>query len=241
MLWQRDAQVKRAPASLAKLVTAMVAVDLAPLDRNVTVTPATDTEAVQNVEPNSTVMGLAAGEVLTVRELLYGLFLRSGNDAAETLGGGIVPRDRFIQLMNDKAAALGMSDSHFTTPVGLDDPKMRTTAYDLAVAGATIVARYPELLKISGAPSAELAQTATHKAFTLTNYNKLVLPGPLAYAGATGMKTAFTDDAGPCMVATATRNGRHLVAVIMNSPNFFNDAGHLFDYGFGLPPIRPSK
>ena len=238
VLWQRDAQVRRAPASLAKLVTAMVASDLAPLDRKVTVTPATDTAAVQRVEPDSTVMGLTAGEVLTVRELMYGLFLRSGNDAAETLGAGIVGRDRFVELMNEKAAALGMTGSHFTTPVGLDDPRMRTTAYDLAVAGATIVVRYPDLLAISGTSSVQLEETATHKAFSMTNYNKLVLPGPLGYPGATGMKTAFTDDAGPCMVATATRNGRHLVAVVMNSPNFFNDATHLFDYGFGLPRIR---
>ena len=235
VLWQRSAQVRRAPASLTKLVTAMVAADLAPLDRKVRVTSATDVAAVQRVEPTSTVMGLTAGEVLTVRELMYGLFLRSGNDAAETLGGGIVSRDRFVKLMNEKAAALGMSASHFTTPVGLDDPRMRTTAYDLAVAGATIATHYPTLLAISGAATEQIAETATHKAYAMTNYNKLVLPGPLSYQGATGMKTAFTDDAGPCMVATATRAGRHLVAVVLDSPNFFTDATHLLDYGFTQP------
>ena len=213
--------------------TAMVTADLAPLDRNVTVTPATDVDAVRKVEPTSTVMGLSAGETLTVRELLYGLFLRSGNDAAETLGGGIVGRDRFVRLMNQKAAALHMIDSHFTTPVGLDDAGMRTTPYDLAIAAATITTRYPALLAISGTPSMRLAETATHKAFDMTNYNRLVLPGnPYAYQGATGMKTAFTDDAGPCMVATATRGDRRLVAVVMNSDNFFADATKLLDYGF---------
>jgi D-alanyl-D-alanine carboxypeptidase (penicillin-binding protein 5/6) len=233
VLWQREPHASRAPASLAKLMTALVAADLAPLDRSVTVTPATDADAVRKVEPTSTVMGLTAGEKLTVRELLFGLFLRSGNDAAETLGGGIVSRDRFVRLMNERAAALHMADSHFTTPVGLDEAGMRTSPYDLAIAAATIAGRYPALLTISGTPSVSLAQTATHRAYDMTNYNKLVLPGsPYAYQGATGMKTAFTDDAGPCMVATATRGGHHLVAVVMSSDNFFADATRLLDYGF---------
>ncbi len=233
VLWQRDAHTPRPPASLAKLVTAMVAADLAPLDRSVTVTGQTDMDAVRRVEPASTVMGLTAGEILTVRELLTGLFLRSGNDAAETLGSGLVPRDRFVQLMNQKAAALHMSDSHFTTPVGLDDPAMRTSPYDLALAAATITVRYPALLAISGLASAEIPQAPAHKAFSLANYNRLVLPGnAYTYQGATGMKTAFTDDAGPCMVATATRGGHRLVAVVMHSDNFFADATRLLDYGF---------
>jgi D-alanyl-D-alanine carboxypeptidase (penicillin-binding protein 5/6) len=233
VLWARDSRTPRAPASLAKLVTAMVAADLAPLTKTVTVTPQTDVDAARKVEPASTVMDLTSGEGLTVRELLYGLFLRSGNDAAETLGSGIVPRDRFIQLMNQKAAMLHMNDSHFTTPVGLDDPGMKTTPYDLAVAAATIATSYPELLAISGTSSMHIPQTATHKAFDLVNYNKLVLPGnQYTYRGATGMKTAFTDDAGPCMVATAARGSRHLVAVVMHSDNFFADATKLLDYGF---------
>lgn len=235
VLWARSSHASRAPASLTKLVTAMVAADLAPLDRSVTVTAQTDVGAVRRVEPESTVMGLTAGEVLTVRELMYGLFLRSGNDAAETLGSGLIPRADFIQRMNDKAAALHMTDSHFTTPIGLDDPAMKTTAYDLAIAAATIATRYPQLLAISGTPSMTIQQTATHKGFAMVNYNKLVIPGnEYTYAGATGMKTAFTDDAGPCMVATASRSGRVLVAVVMDSTNFFADATRLLDYGYSV-------
>jgi D-alanyl-D-alanine carboxypeptidase len=236
VVWAHAAHTPRAPASLTKLVTAMVAADLAPMDKQIRVTDQTDAAAVQKVEPASTVMGLTAGEVLTERELLYGLFMRSGNDAAETLGSGIVPRDRFIQLMNQKAAQLHMADSHFTTPVGLDDPEMKTTPYDLAVAAANIAVRYPELLAISGTPAIQLPQTASHKAFDMVNYNKLVIPGTqYTYQGASGMKTAFTDNAGPCMVATASRNGRLLVAVVMDSDNFFADAIKLFDYGFSQP------
>lgn len=235
IVWQRDPTTPRAPASLTKLVTAMVAADLGPLDRSLTVTAATDMHAAQQVEPASTIMGLGAGEVLTLRELMYGLFLRSGNDAAETIAAGIVPRGRFIELMNQKAASLGMTQSHFTTPVGLDDPGMYSSARDLAVAGATIVKRYPELLAISGTPQIAIPQTPTHKAYPLENYNKLLLPGPLNYGGATGMKTAFTDNAGPCMVATARRGQRRLVAVTLHSDNFFDDANKLLTYGFGLP------
>jgi D-alanyl-D-alanine carboxypeptidase (penicillin-binding protein 5/6) len=233
VLWERASHDRRAPASLTKLMTAMVAADLAPLERVVRVTAATDVDAIREVEPTSTVMGLTTGERVTVRDLLYGLFLRSGNDAAETLGEGLVSRDRFVQLMNQKAAELHMSDSHFTTPVGLDDPRMRTSAYDLAIAAGNIVTRYPTLLAISGTSSITLPLTATHKQFAMVNYNKMVLPATqYTYHGATGMKTAFTDDAGPCMVATATRGGRHLVAVVMTSDNFFADATRLLDYGF---------
>jgi D-alanyl-D-alanine carboxypeptidase (penicillin-binding protein 5/6) len=232
--WERDPSTPRAPASLTKIVTAMVAADLAPLDQKVTVSANTDMQAMQRVEPASTVMGLTAGEVLTERELMYGLFLRSGNDAAESLADGIVDRDHFMRLMNEKAASLGMKGSHFTSPVGLDDPGMRSTAEDLAVASAAIVSRYPDLLAISGVAHVTLPQTATHKAYTLENYNKLLLPGPWSYPGATGMKTAFTDDAGPCMVASATRGGSRLVVVILHSDNFFGDATKLLNYGFGI-------
>ena len=239
ILWQRDARRPRAPASLAKLMTAMVAADLARLDRKVKVTAQSDMDAAKLVEPASTVMGLSTGEELTVRELMYGLFLRSGNDAAETLARGIVSRDRFIHLMNQKASDLHMTDSHFTTPAGLDDPAMKTTPYDLALAAAAVAAHYPDLLAISGTPSITLPQTPSHKAFAMVNYNKMVIPGnPYTYQGAVGMKTAFTDNAGPCMVAVAARGGRKLVAVIMHSDNFFADATKLFDYGFSHPTTR---
>jgi D-alanyl-D-alanine carboxypeptidase/D-alanyl-D-alanine carboxypeptidase (penicillin-binding protein 5/6) len=241
VLWSRDAATPRAPASLTKLVTAMVAADLTPLDRSVTVTADTDAAAMHRIEPAGTVMGLKAGEVLTVRELLYGLFLRSGNDAAETLAGGLVSRTTFMSLMNSKAAEMGMTSSHFTTPVGLDDPAMKSSPADLAKVAAAIVTRYPALLAISGTVEYDSPATPTHAAFQLRNYNKLVLPGPGSYAGATGMKTAFTDDAGPCMVATAVRGRQRLVAVVMHSPDMFQDARLLLDYGFAgaRPTLDP--
>jgi D-alanyl-D-alanine carboxypeptidase (penicillin-binding protein 5/6) len=238
VLWERIPRSVRAPASLTKLVTAMVVADhMSSLDQRVTVPPEADVKAIQQVEPASTVMGIDAGEVLTVRELLTGLFLRSGNDAAEALARGVgMPRSRFLELMNEKARAIGMTDSRFTTPVGLDDPGMKSTAYDLAVAAYTIDTRYPELAAIASQPEMHLPATATHKAFDGVNWLHSFFAN---YPGATGMKTGYTDDAGGCTVTTATRGGRRLVAVVMHSDVFVTDAEHLLDYGFSVQPGQP--
>lgn len=221
VVWGRDLHARQAPASLTKMVTAMVAADLVSLDAEVTVTP----EATA-VEPN--LMGLSAGEVLSVRELLHGLFLDSGNDAAEALARGIVGRDRFIGLMNRKAERLGLADSHFSNPTGLDDQGLQSSAYDLAVTATTLIDDYPELARIAGTKDRTIAATAGHKAFAPINLNKLLW----SYPGANGLKTGFTDEAGGCVAASASRGGRRLVAVTLHSDVFFTDAGKLLDYGF---------
>jgi D-alanyl-D-alanine carboxypeptidase (penicillin-binding protein 5/6) len=232
VLWARDPHGARPPASLTKLLTAMVASDLATsLDERVTV-PA---EAAQ-FGWDSTTMGLSAGEVVTVRDLMSGMFLVSGNDAAETLARVFTGRDNFVGLMNDKAAALGMSDSHFTNPTGLDDPGLRASAYDLAVAAATMAARYPGLLALAGVRDQDLPATDGHKAFFLHTLIKLVS----VYPGATGLKTGYTDDAGYCLVGTATRGDRHLAVALLHSDLALTvDATRLLDYGFGQPRPEP--
>lgn len=239
VLWQRDPYAPRAPASLAKMVTAMVAVDLAPLDGQVVV-PA-EALKVAEIEPNSTMMGLTPGEELSLRELMYGLFLTSGNDAAETMAQVLVPRQRFVELMNQKAAALGMEDSHFTNPTGLDEPGIRTTAYDLAIATAELLGRYPELAAIASALEQTIPPTPTHGAFHLFNLVRLLRTFP----GATGLKSGFTDEAGHCLVATAARGERRLAAILLGSDlSLTDETARLLDYGFGLPrpdaePNRP--
>jgi D-alanyl-D-alanine carboxypeptidase (penicillin-binding protein 5/6) len=241
ILWARDTDTPRAPASLTKLVTALVVMDLAPVDRQITVTSAGDVQAAQREEPTSTVMGLQVGETLTVRELLYGLFLVSGNDAADTLAAGTVGVPRFLDLMNRKVAALGMTHSHFTSVAGgVDDPGLYVSAADVAVAAAAIVSRYPALLAISGTPRMVLPQTATHHAYDLENINRVVLPGnQYSYPGATGMKTAFTDGAGSCQVQSAQRGQRRLVVVLLHTQDAltgFDNARQLLDYGFSVNP-----
>jgi serine-type D-Ala-D-Ala carboxypeptidase (penicillin-binding protein 5/6) len=232
LIWARDPHGARPPASLTKLLTVMVAADLASsLDQQVTV-PA---EATQ-LDPDGTMMGLSPGEVVTVRDLLYGVFLDSGNDAAETLARAFTSRARFLQLMNERAAALGMRDSRFTNPSGLDDPGLRASPYDLAIAAVTLAASYPEVMAVAGIRDAQIPASDTHKAFSMHSLIKLVS----VYPGATGLKSGYTDDAGYCLVGTATRGGRHLAVVLMHADLALTaEAARLLDYGFGLP--RPER
>jgi len=230
VLWMRDPETARAPASLTKLVTAMVAVDDAgSLDRTVVVAK----EATQVIP---SVMGLSPGERVTVRDLMAGLFLDSGNDAAEALARGIVPRDRFIRQMNQKATSIGLTASHFFNPSGLDAPGHGMSAHDLAHAAAYLDQYYPELAVIAATKQIAIPATAQHKAFTPHNLNPMLW----SYPGATGLKTGLTDDAGGCIVATATRDGRHLVAVVLNATRHSaEDAATLLNYGFSVHPRLP--
>ena len=230
VLWQRDPETSRAPASLTKLMTAMVAADDAgSLDRVVTV-PKAATQIVPSL------MGVSAGEHLTVRELLDGLFLDSGNDAAEALAGGIVPRDRFIRQMNQKAKAIGLTASHFVNPSGLDATGHGMSAHDLAHVAAYLDQYYPALAEIAGTKQVAIPATSQHKAFYPQNLNPLLW----SYPGVTGLKTGLTDAAGGCMVATATRDGRHLIAVVLNATKHSaDDATVLLNYGFSTHPTMP--
>lgn len=227
VLWERDPDTSRAPASLTKLVTAMVAVDDAgSLDRVVDVV-----KAATQVTPS--VMGLSPGERVTVRQLLDGLFLDSGNDAAEALSRGIVPRERFIRQMNQKAISIGLTASHFVNPSGLDAPGHGMSAHDLAHVAAYLDTYYPQLAAIAATKDVSIPATATHKAFYPHNLNRLLW----TYPGATGLKTGLTDNAGGCILATAIRNGRHLVVVVLNATGYsVDDAALLLNYGFSVHP-----
>jgi D-alanyl-D-alanine carboxypeptidase (penicillin-binding protein 5/6) len=225
VMWERDPESPRAPASLTKLITAMVAVDDAgSLDRVVQVTP-----GMTQVIPS--VMGLSAGERVTVRELLDGLFLDSGNDAAEALAQGIVPRDRFIRQMNQKAKSIGLTGSNFVNPSGLDAPGHEMTAHDLVHTAAYLDRYYPQLAAIAATKDIAIPATPEHKAFYPHNLNLLLF----SYPGATGLKTGLTDNAGGCMLATATRDGRHLIVVVLNATlHSTADAALLLNYGFSV-------
>ena len=222
-LYQVDPQGRHAPASLTKVVTALVALDHLRLDQTVMVPV-----SINQLPWDSTRMGLRPGERLTVRELLYGLFLNSGNDAAITLSEAAMPRATFVELMNAKAATLGMADTHFANPIGLDDPAHYTSSADLARASAELIRRFPDVAAIAATPSLTLPATATHHAYALYNLNELVRK----YPGATGLKTGWTGHAGGCLIATATRDGRHLMVVLLASPRIFDEAAALLDYGF---------
>ena len=222
-LFQLDPHGRHAPASLTKVVTALVALDDLRLDQLITV-PA----SINQLPWDSTRMGLRVGERLTVRELLFGLFLNSGNDAAITLSEAVMPRPAFMARMNAKAAALGMADTHFVNPIGLDDPAHYSSAADLARAAVELTRRFPTVAAMASIASLTLPATSTHHAYALYNLNDLVRK----YPGATGLKTGWTGRAGGCLIATATREGQHLLVVVMGSPRVFEEAAALLDYGF---------
>src|ERR1700731_4900330 len=148
VLYQRDAHGRYAPASLLKVATALVALEHLGLDQVVT-GPA----SINQLPWDSTRMGLRAGERLTVRELLDGLFLNSGNDAAITLAEAAMPRATFIALMNAKAAQLGLVAPPFVNPIGLDDPGQYTSAADLARTSIELTTRFPVIAAIASTPS----------------------------------------------------------------------------------------
>ena len=221
----QQAQATRYPvASLTKMMTAMVAADLAPMDTVITVP-----DVATQVEPNH--MGISTGEKLTLRELLDGMLLDSGNDAAEAIAMGIVDRGHFIDFMNQKAAALHLRTTHFTNPSGLDDADHYSSAYDLAVVGATLLTDYPDLRAIVGSKQVSIYATAQHKAFDPINIDRLLS----TYPGAIGIKPGYTGAAGYCLAAAATRNGRTILVVVLGSTQHFTDAATLLDFGFRHP------
>ena len=231
-LWQSNARGARAPASLTKIFTAMVAVDLIGMNTTVTV-PA----SISQLPADSTFMGLTAGERLTVRELLDGVFLNSGNDAAETLASAVTSRSSFIAAMNTKAARLGLRGTHFENPSGLDAAGHYSSAYDLALAAVYLESHYPALVAIAAAPALTIPATSTHKAFALVNINKLLR----SYPGAYGLKTGWTEAALGCLITTSSRGGHRLLAVMLGAPNgtAYAEMPKVLDYGFELLGVLP--
>ena len=223
VLWQRDPGALRPVASIAKIFTAMEAVDLMGWDRPIRV-PA----AIADLPSDSTMMGLRAGEILTTRELIDGLFLASGNDAAVTLAMGATPEPVFVEGMNSLAARLQLHSTHFANPVGLDDPGQHSSANDLAVAARYLTQSYPGLAAIASMRAIDLPAAAGHHGFRLRNLNSLLT----SYPGATGLKGGYTGDALGCVVATASRGRHRLLAVVLGSRAAFADIRALLDYGF---------
>ena len=220
VLYTQNADVQRPIASITKLMTALVAVELCPdLSREVTIR-----QEWTGTEGSS--MYLKPGEQLTVEALLYGLLLSSGNDAALAVAGSCCETvEAFVDRMNETAARLGMRNTHFANPNGLDDPQHYSTAYDMAVLARAVLER-EELRRIVGTKTLNVAGRY------LANHNKLLW----RYEGCTGLKTGYTDEAGRTLVSSAMRDGQELIAVTLNDPNDWSDHAALFDFGFSSYP-----
>lgn len=216
VIYQKDPHQRRLIASTTKLLTALVALEWGrDLQEVVTIDPAW-----AGVEGSS--IYLRAGEEITLEALLYGMLLRSGNDAAVAVAGfcaGSV--EAFVARMNQKAEQLGMKDSHFSNPNGLNAEDHYSTAYDMALLGRACLAN-ETLAKMMA------TRSVTFGARVFTNHNKLLWQ----YEGCVGMKTGYTEKAGRTLISAARRDGLTLICVTLNDPNDWSDHTALLDEGF---------
>ncbi len=221
VLWEHNSREKRAMASTTKIMTALLTIEAGDLDREFTVDPLA-------IMVEGTSMGLREGDRVSRRDLLYGILLPSGNDAANaaavSVSGSVTA---FVKLMNSRARELGLNDTHFATPSGLDAEGHYTTAYDLARLAAYAL-RDDTFREIVGCTSADVEFGNPPYKRTLYNSNKMLK----RYDGAIGVKTGFTDNARRCLVSAAERDGATLVAVTLNAPDDWNDHTKMLDYGF---------
>ena len=207
-------------ASTTKAMTALVVIENTP-DLNAVVTVP---DIAVGVEGSS--IYLRKGEHLTVKELLYGLMLRSGNDAAVALAintcGSV---EAFADKMNEKARSLGLTDTNFVNPHGLSAKDHYTSAYDLAVIAATAL-RNPVFREIVSTKFITVESRDGGETRYFANKNKILYN----YEGATGVKTGYTTEAGRCLIASSVRNGMEVVAVALNHYNYFDLCSSLMDY-----------
>ncbi len=216
ILYESNGDEIRSIASITKLMTALVAVEENP-----------DLQAVVKIGAESvgiegSSLYLREGEEITLEALLYGLLLCSGNDAAHAIAiytAGSV--EDFAVLMNEKAAALGMTNSHFVNPNGLEAEGHYSTAQDMAILGSACL-QNETVAQIVATPS------ISFDARIMVNHNKLLWQ----YEGCVGMKTGYTEAAGRTLVSAATRDGMSLVAVTLNAPDDWNDHTTMLDNGF---------
>ncbi|MBQ7516695.1 MAG: D-alanyl-D-alanine carboxypeptidase [Schwartzia sp.] len=226
ILYQRAMDRPGFPASTTKMMTLLVALERGNPEEIVTVSAeAADTEG-------STVW-LEAGERIRLRDLLYGLMLVSGNDAAVAIAEHIAGSPAaFGRLMTEKARAIGANDTFFTNPSGLPDPRHITTAHDMARIAAYGF-RQPGFAEIVSTRERRISSGKAPFFRNLENENMLLW----IYDGANGVKTGYTDDAGRCLVSAAKRNGCQLIVVVLDSVYMWNDSIALLDYGFQR--VRP--
>ncbi len=219
VLYEQEGDTPRPMASTTKLMTALLAAERLEPEATVSV-PA----AALPVEGSQ--LGLKAGENITVRDLLAGLLLASGNDAANALALLISESlPAFAVLMNQRAAALGMTHSTFVTPSGLDEGEHGASARDMALLGAAVLEQ-PLLAQLCAAKTATV--TIGERRITLSNHNKLLK----LMDDCIGLKTGFTKKSGRCLVSAVERNGITLVVATLNGGDYWNDHIALYEYGF---------
>ena len=230
VLLEKSAMLKLPMASTTKIMTALILAEQPDLSKTVKVTK-------QMVTVEGSSMGLLEGDAVSYRDLLYGMLLASGNDAANTtayvIGGSI---KGFAKIMNQKAAELGLKNTSFVTPSGLDDENHYTTAYDLALL-ASAALKNKVFREACSSKIATLYFGNPPYRRTLTNHNKLLGN----YEGLIGVKTGFTKKSGRCLVTAAEREGKRVIVVTLNAPDDWNDHKSLLDYGLSKTEVVEFK
>lgn len=221
VLYARDAESKRYPASTTKMMTLIVALEHGNLDEMVTTS-----QNASSTEGSS--LWLSPGEQLRLMDMLYGIMLISGNDAtvavAEHISGSV---EKFAKLMTEKAHAIGATNTNFTNSSGLPDPNHITTAHDLAKIAAYGY-KNPIFSQIVSTQKKIIPWPGKDHDRELYNENKMLW----LFDGGNGVKTGYTDAAGRCLVSAAKRNDIQLVAVVLDSDRMWDDSIALLDYGF---------
>jgi serine-type D-Ala-D-Ala carboxypeptidase (penicillin-binding protein 5/6) len=224
VLWVKQPHAKRLIASTTKIMTATLVLERLPLDRVVTVPPAATREPLVRE-------GLRPNEKVPAWKLLDGLLIFSGNDDAYALAAAVgETRRHFVTLMNEKARALGLGDTHFTSVSGVIDQGNHSSAWDLA-ALTRYALRDPRFRKVVATRIARVKWAAPTYGKVYVNKNHLLT----TYRGADGVKTGWTTLAAHCLVASAHRGDRRLIAVVLHANDPYRDVRRLLDFGFAQP------
>lgn len=231
VLYGKNMDQQYYPASITKILTALIVLEHCDLDEMVTFSH----DDVYNVEAGSSSAGIDEGDVLTVRDCLYALMLASANESANALACHISgSREEFAKLMNEKAASLGCTGSHFSNPSGLNDENHYTTAHDMALIAREAI-KNPEFLAINGTRSYKLAPTKrTPDGGYVANHHKMLNKNEsVYYPGAFAGKTGYTSLAGNTLVTCVKKNDMTLIAVVLNGhQSHYSDTKAMFDFGF---------
>ena len=229
VLYEKNPKQRLPIASLTKIMTAIVALESPKKDNKYLV------RSQDLVGENS--MGLTEGEILTLEELLYGLILPSGNDVAEVLAHNYKDgRKGFIKAMNNKSKALGIKDTNFTNPSGLEgDGEQYSTPYDLMVMTHYALSNFPIFAKVVATYELTIEGNQNHKAYYLVNETNLIS----SYPGVKGVKTGYTPEAGLCLVTYLDYKGNKIIAVILGSENRRQEMKDLLDFSLQSIDIPP--
>lgn len=211
----RNENMKLLPASTTKIITALIAYDVYKPNEIITV---------KRTIGDGQVMGLVVGEKITVENILYGTLVHSGNDAAYVLADNY-GYDKFINLMNKKAQSLGMKNSFFSNPNGLDSGTQHTTAFDLSLAGRELL-KNPYLAKIVSTKEITISDVDFKYFHQLTNVNSLL--GEIEGLG--GLKTGYTENAGENLVSFYKKSGHQYILVVLKSLDRFNDTRNIITW-----------